>query len=254
MNFGPHEVRLYFVETEYGAGNPKGGGDASHLFRVSINGTVQFPFLDVLAQAGAPNRLYVAVLKDIGPGTDGKLELSFDPVSGPAILNGIEILQSSPGRIHPVRIVAQAIPVTDSDGRLWAADEYVSGGTLVWRHQPVLNPPDKCLYEGERYGNFCYRIPLAAGKYRLTLHFAETYFGTAASRYQDVNDRSFDVYANGVCLLRNYQVARDAGGPDLSITKVFENLEPNAQGMLELNFVPVRNYAEVNAIEVVETK
>jgi hypothetical protein len=254
MNFGPHEVRLYFVETEYGPGNPKGGGDASHLFRVSINGTVQFPILDVLAQAGAPNRLYVAVLKDIGPGTDGKLQLNFDPVSGAAILNGIEILQSSPGRIHPVRIVAQASPVTDGDGRLWAADEYVSGGALVWRHQPVLNPPDKCLYEGERYGNFSYRIPLAAGKYRLTLHFAETYFGTPESSYGDVSQRCFDVYANGIALLRHYQVAREAGGPERSVTKVFENLEPNAQGILQLNFVPITNYAEVNAIEVVETK
>ena len=254
MNSGPHELRLYFVETEYGQGNPKGGGDASHLFHVSVNGTVRLSFLDVLAEAGAPNRLYISVLKDIVPGTDGKLHLGFEPVSGPAILNGIEVLQSSPGRIHPVRIVAQANPVTDADGRLWAADEYVSGGTLVWRHQPVLNAPDKCLYEGERYGNFSYRIPLAPGKYRLTLHFAETYFGTAESQYQSVSDRCFDVYANGVSLLRNYQVARDAGGPERSIAKVFENVEPNAQGILQLNFVPVRNYAEVNAIEVVETK
>jgi hypothetical protein len=254
MNSGPHELQLYFVETEYGQGNPKGGGDASHLFRVAVNGTVQFGFLDVLAQAGAPNRLYVAVLKDVSPGPDGKLHLSFDPVSGPAILNGIEILQSSAGRIHPVRIVAQASPVTDADGRLWAADEYVSGGALVWRHQTVLNPPDKCLYQGERYGNFCYRIPLARGRYRLTLHFAETYFGTAVSSYENVSQRCFDVYANGVSLLRNYQVARDAGGPERSVAKIFENVEPNAQGILQLNFVPVRNYAEVNAIEVVETK
>ena len=124
----------------------------------------------------------------------------------------------------------------------------------MWRHQSVLNPPDKALYEGERYGNFSYRIPLAPGKYRLTLHFAETYFGTAESRYQSVSNRCFDVYANGLSVLRNYEVARDAGGPERSIAKVFENVEPNAQGILQLNFVPVRNYAEVNAIEVVETK
>lgn len=254
MNSGAHELRLYFVETEYGPGNPKGGGDSSHLFQISVNGTVRFPLVDLLAQAGAPNRLYVSVLKDIGPGLDGKLHLNFDPVVGPAVLSGIEILQSSPGRVHPVRIVAQSNPVTDSDGRLWAADEYVSGGTLVWRPQSVLNPPDKALYEGERYGNFSYRIPLAPGKYRLMLHFAETWFGTPASGYRDVNERCFDVYANGLCLLRNYEVARDAGGPQRSVTKVFENLQPNAQGILQLNFVPVRNYAEVNAIEVVETK
>ena len=250
---GTHELRLYFAETEFGHGNPKGGGESSHLFQISVNGAVTFALMDLLAEAGAPNRLYVCVLKDVGPGPDGKLHLRFDPVIGPAVLSGIEILQSPPGRIHPVRIVAQATPVTDSDGRLWAADEYVSGGTLVCRPGSVLNPPEKALYQGERYGNFSYRIPLAPGKYRLTLHFAETWFGTAGSRYADVNSRSFDVYANGVSLLRNYRIAEDAGGPDRSVTKVFENVEPNAQGLLLLDFVPVKNYAEVNAIEVVET-
>jgi hypothetical protein len=34
--------------------------------------------------------------------------------------------------------------------------------------------------------------------------------------------------------------------------KDFENLEPNAQGMIVLEFIPVHNYAEVNAIEVVQ--
>lgn len=253
LGSGTHELRLYFVETEYGHGNPQGGGESSHLFQISVNGVVTFALMDLLAESGAPNRLYVCVLKDVGPGPDGKLHLNFNPVSGPAVLSGIEILQSSPGRIHPVRIVAQTTPVTDSDGRLWAADEYVSGGALVCRPGSVLNPPEKALYQGERYGNFSYRIPLAPGKYRLTLHFAETWFGTPASRYADVNSRCFDVYANGVSLLRNYRVAQDAGGPDRSVTKVFRNVEPNAQGLLLLNFVPVKNYAEVNAIEVVET-
>jgi hypothetical protein len=34
--------------------------------------------------------------------------------------------------------------------------------------------------------------------------------------------------------------------------KEFQNLEPNAQGMIVLEFIPVHNYAEVNAIEVVQ--
>jgi hypothetical protein len=34
--------------------------------------------------------------------------------------------------------------------------------------------------------------------------------------------------------------------------KTFENVEPNAQGNIVLEFVPLRNYAEVNAIEVAQ--
>jgi hypothetical protein len=58
------------------------------------------------------------------------------------------------------------------------------------------------------------------------------------------------VFGNGVALLRDFDVARDAGGPNRAIVKVFENMEPNAQGNIVLDFVPLRNYAEVNAIEV----
>jgi len=67
-----------------------------------------------------------------------------------------------------------------------------------------------------------------------------------------LNSRIFNVFANGTALLRDFQIVKEAGGSNRGIAKVFENLEPNAQGILRLEFVPVRNYAEVNAIEVVE--
>jgi hypothetical protein len=95
---------------------------------------------------------------------------------------------------------------------------------------------------------------LAPGKYTLTLHHAETWFGSPESRDPTAFDRRrFDVFADGVALLRDFDVAREAGGPNRSIDKVFHDLAPNAQGILLLQFVPTRNYAEVNAIEVVET-
>jgi hypothetical protein len=249
---GTYELHLYFAETEFGNGNPGGGGDSTRVFHVSINGARRLENLDPLAQSGAPNRLLERVFKDISPAADGKLHLQFDPQNAPAFLNALEILPSAPGRIHPVRIVAQANPVTDSDGHFWAADEYFCGGTLVSRHNLVLNPPEKALYQGERFGNFSYRIPLAPGKYRLTLHFAETWFGTPESNQAALDNRIFDVFANGMTLLRDYQIVKEAGGPNRSVEKVFNNLEPNAQGMLLVEFVPVKNYAEVNAIEVVE--
>jgi hypothetical protein len=48
--------------------------------------------------------------------------------------------------------------------------------------------------------------------------------------------------------LRKRQAARTA------VLRRFNDLEPNAQGILLLEFVPVKNYAEVNAVEVVETE
>ena len=95
---------------------------------------------------------------------------------------------------------------------------------------------------------------LTAGEYRLTLHFAETWFGTPESRQPALDSRIFNVFANGVSLLRDYQIVKDAGGPNRSVERVFDRLVPNAQGELLLEFIPVRNYAELNAIEVVESR
>jgi hypothetical protein len=244
---------LYFAETVYGHGNPVGGGEGTRTFSISINGKVQFSLFDPLAQAGAPNRLHEQVMKDVKPASDGALHLQFDPSGpAPAMLSALEILPSQPGRVHPVRMVAQANPVTDSDGRLWAADEYVIGGTQVLRDNVLLNPKERALYQGERYGNFCYRIPLAPGKYRLILHFAEQWFGTPAAQTNSLEYRDFDVFANRQTLLKNFHVGKEAGGANRSIEKRFDNLEPNAQGILLLEFVPLRNYAEVNAIEVIQ--
>lgn len=250
---GTYELHLYFAETDFGRGNLQAGGEASRIFRVTVNGMEKLPYLDPLAEAGGPNRLHIRILKDVGPAGDGKLHLGFDPMVASAFVNAIEILHSSPGRIRPLRIVAQASPVVDSDGRVWAADEYFSGGTTVFRRNVIENRPEKAIYEGERYGNFAYRLPLAPGKYRLTLHFAETWFGTPESGAPALDSRRFNVFANGETLLRDFDIAREAGGCNRSVTKVFDNLEPNAQGMMCLEFVPIRNYAEVNAIEIVET-
>lgn len=250
---GIYELHLYFAETEYGPGNSRGGAESSRTFQVTINGMQRLGDFDPLAESGAPNRLHVRVFKDLAPGADGKLHLAFAPGSAPAFVNAIEVLPAPPGMIRPIRIIAQDRPVTDSEGRFWSADEYFFGGNFVVRRNSVSNPCEKALYRGERYGHFAYHIPLAPGKYRLTLHFAETWFGTAESQQPAAGSRVFNVFANGVALLQNFEIAAQAG-VNRAFPVVFENLQPNAQGILSLEFVPVRNYAEVNAIEVVETE
>ena len=250
---GTYELHLYFAETEYGPGNPQGGGDASRTFHLLINGVQRLHDFDPLAESGAPNRMHVRVFKDVSPAADGKVHVAFSPGTAAAFTNAIEIIPSEPGLIRPVRIVAQDRAVTDEEGRFWSSDEYFIGGARVLRRNPVSSTRERELYRGERYGHFAYHIPLAPGKYRLTLHFAETWFGTPESRQPAPGSRIFNVFANGVALVRNFEIAAQAG-LNRAYSVDFENLQPNAQGILCLEFVPVRNYAEVNAIEVVETE
>ena len=253
---GTYELRLYFAETEYGPGNPLGGGETSRLFQVLVNGEQVLERFDPLAESGGPNRLLVRIFKDVSPAADGKLHLAFQSFKAPgradpspAFLNALEILQSKPGWIHCLRIVTQDQPVTDVDGRVWSSDEYFFGGMLATRDASQVTARDATLYRGERYGNFAYHIPLAPGKYRLTLHFAETWFGTPESRQSGSESRRFNVIANGAPLLQNFEIRKEAG-VHRELIKVFDNMQPNDRGALWLEFIPLENYAEVNAIEI----
>ncbi len=250
---GTYEVHLYFAETQFADVRSR-GAETGRLFRVSLNGHVVADLFDVAAEAGAQNRLTERVYKDVTAAKDGKIHLVFEGVSDQAILNAVEILASAPGRARPVRLVASETSVIDAEGQQWTADQYSIGGRLVKRTDGLVESPSQQLYEGERYGNFSYHIPLAPGKYRVRLFFAETWFGSKLQYAPSelVGARVFNVFANGVALLRNFDVAKEAQGSRKGIEKTFENLEPNAQGKIVLEFVPVRNYAEVNAIEVTQ--
>lgn len=62
--------------------------------------------------------------------------------------------------------------------------------------------------------------------------------------------RVFDVACNSQTLLRHFDVFKETGGADRALVKTFYGLTANAQGKLMLQFVPVVNYAAVDAIEV----
>jgi Malectin domain len=249
---GNYEVHLYFVETQFG-GNPR-EPDSGRLFQILLNDVRFMDLFDIISEAGAQNRLHERILKDVAPAKDGKIHLKFQGISGPGLLNAAEVLSSAPGVTRPVRIVASDTSVVDADGQIWTAEQYCVGGRLVKRTDTLVDSPMRDLYRAERYGNFAYHIPLAPGKYRVRLFFAETYFGTKLpfAPTEPVGARVFNVFANGIALLRDFDIAKEAHGSKRGIEKAFENLEPNAQGKIVLEFVPVRNYAEVNAIEVTQ--
>jgi hypothetical protein len=195
----------------------------------------------------------VKVFKDISPAPDGFLHLTFPrAVKENSFLNAIEILPGIPDRLRPVRIVARDTSVNTKDGKPWEADRYFIRGQRVTRAEEIKGVADPELYIGERYGNFVYSIPVAPGHYTATLLFCETWFGPKKPAGGGAGDRVFDVYMNGTALLRNFDIFKEAGGEDRPLHKVFQSLQPNAQGKLVFSFVPVKNYACINAIEVLD--
>ena len=246
---GIYELRLHFAETFYGPENSGGGGEGSRTMSVSANGQVLLHDFDVLADAAGDRTADVKVFPNISPSSDGQLRLAFSSGhSGSAIVSGIEILPGVRGQIRPVRIVARDAPYYSDDSRWWSPDMYFKGGQLRASQEPAEGTDDPEFYETERWGHFSYAIPVAAGKYAITLHFIER--NSVESSGGETEDRTFDVFCNGKAILRKVNI-RDRVGENRPLVVRVKGLEPNAQGKLLMEFVPVTRYATVSAIEVV---
>jgi hypothetical protein len=251
---GKYELRLHFAETAFGPGTLSGRGESSRVFTVFLGEQPLLDGFDVLSSVGSNNLAYTRVFKDISAGGDGKIHLRFHRTSDEPFVNAIELVPETHNRMNPVRILAQESSFVDHAGQLWEPDQFASGGILVTHLNAKVGTDDPHLFDGERYGHFIYQIPVATpGRYTVTLHFAETFLGTAsAATVVGSGTRVFDVYANGVALLRNLNIVQETGGPNKPLTKTFHGIEPNAAGLIVLSFIPVKNYACVNAIEVTD--
>ncbi len=248
---GTYELHLYFIEGTFGPAMPAGGGEISRLFEVRANGEPLLSRFDIYSDAGGSNIADVRVFKDISPGPDRILTLNFQGQTGLALVNAIELIPARPHRLNPIRIVAQEGFYTDSTGAVWKPDRYYNGGQNASHAVELRGTADPELFSRERYGHFDYAIPVAKGTYRLSLYFAEEYFGPGGALGGQPGTRIFDVTCNGVSLLRDFNLAKE-GGMGQAVVKTFHGLTANGQGTLLVNFAPVHDYASLYALEVID--
>jgi hypothetical protein len=239
-----YELHLYFAETGVSS-------EAQRSVDVSINGKPVSP-LDVASDAGGVDTATVKIFRDVSPGKDGYLRLMFQG-AGPSFLNAIEILPGIPGKIRPIRLTARDNIFCDHLGQAWLPDRWAAGGRKSTRVVPIANTSDPGLYQSLRFGHFSYSIPVAeGGRYTVVLHFSETWF-TPPNSSAGIGARVFDVYCNGSTLLKNFDILREAeGNANRAVTRVFRHVPASPLGKIDLDFVPVANYALINAIEVIE--
>ena len=240
---GKYELRLYFSEFHFGAGLNMTGGETSRLMEVFLNGAVILHVFDVYSEAAGSQTGHIRAFRDVTPAKDGMVHIRFMGLYDRAFVNAIELLPQTQAGGRPVRMVARLSPFIDKQGAVWAPDDYVQGGQLLSRNEIAHGAVDPELYEGERFGNFNYAIPVPAGRYAVRLYFDEAYFTKSG-------ERVFNVFTDGKTLLDHFDIVGEAGGRLMPVTRAFHHLEPNAQGVINLHFVPVVNYALINAIEV----
>ncbi|MEJ8800548.1 malectin domain-containing carbohydrate-binding protein [Pontibacter sp. H249] len=141
-----------------------------------------------------------------------------------------------------------------ASGGLFSADAHFApapGYVYSKKKEDITGTGDDELYRFERSstsdnGSFSYALPVAGGRYRVVLHFAELYW-TEAGR------RVFDVRAEGALVLDDYDVFARAGGRYAAVAESFE--VEVGDGALDLLFSALAgkggaNRPKVSAIEV----
>jgi hypothetical protein len=256
---GIYELRLHFAETEYGPEDHLGGGEGSRLMSITVNGKPALSDFDVVSDAGASRTADVKIFTDVAPASDGKLHLGVSSVhGGRGMLSAIEVVPGVRGHIRPVRLVTRDSAYYSNDSHWWSPDNYFMGGQVATRVDSPGNSDDPELYESERWGHFSYAIPVVAGtRYTAILHFVERRFGSGRDvqvgpphgETTGSGHRVFNVVCNDNVILRDFDIQKEAGA-NHPILKKITGLEPNAQNKLVFEFVPVKDYATVSAIEV----
>ncbi len=252
LTTGSYEVRLHFAETVFGDNNVAGGGETTRIFEVSANGKPLLDQFDIISDAGSAVA-DIKVFKDMSPGPDGKLRLEFQPQTNSAFVNAIEILPTVPGKIRPIRIVAGDRGIKDSQGKRWDPDRYAQGGQVIARAESGVRNAEPDLFHSERFGNITYTIPVAqSGRYGINLYFAENWFGPGMPGSGGTGSRIFDILINGIAVKRNFDIFREAGGNERASVVSLHGVEANHQGKVVISLTPARNYACINALEILD--
>jgi hypothetical protein len=246
---GKYELRLYFSEVVLRQTDSGDGVENLRVFEVLMNGKPLLPFFDIAADAGGVDTADIRVFENVSPAEDGFLQLEFRPIREAAWLNAIEVIPNPSGRAFPIRVVARNANYTDQQGNLWGIDKFFAGGRQTSDGVAVAGTSDPELFAWQRYGHFSYEFPVPAGKYRVRLLFAETFFGPNNRGKGGAGSRVFNVYSGGNAILRQFDIYKEAG-ENRAVEKVFRGVSPTPQGRIELRFEPVVQYPMVQAIEI----
>ncbi|HZL37711.1 MAG TPA: malectin [Tepidisphaeraceae bacterium] len=138
--------------------------------------------------------------------------------------------------------------VRDARGNEWQADQNFDHGQIVDRGPILITNTDfPELYRTERYDMAEWHKDLPNGRYRVSLHFAETcpYINGPGQRVFHLSVQGNEV--------RDFDVFKEAGGRQKALVKTFHVTV--ADGKLAIRFGKTdKNAPEINGIEVVEEK
>jgi Malectin domain/Viral BACON domain len=201
--------------------------------------------LGATSGTGAASLSVQAVTGSLAPGTyTDTVTISAADATPASQAVGVTFTLSPASTSAPVlSINCGGAAFTAVDGTNWSADEYYSGGDLLYTGYLITGTQDLPLYRSARrglYGDFSYSIPLANGSYLLKLRFAELAYTAAGQRV-------FNVTANGSAILTNFDILKEV--PPLTVDdKTFPVTVTS--GTLQIAFAGVVNRGLINGIQI----
>jgi len=192
------------------------------------------------------NQTFVAP-EDFAPGTYA-VGVEILSTGGNFVFNASNLanFQISP----PIRVaIGRATPYTDILGRVWAADNGISGASTTWTEALLdfQNGTDPELYSSFRFGTnpgeFSFTTPVpSTGKYKVTLKWIEHFVFAP-------NERLFDVIINGTTVLQNFDLFTAAGGAWRVYDRSFTVTAGSPQVQVTFRAGAIEN-PKINAIEI----
>lgn len=133
-------------------------------------------------------------------------------------------------------------PIIDTSGNYFINDCYFSGGSGGNNGVSTTTNTDvPALYINERFGTSTYTIPVAAGNYTVKLLFAENF-------HSAIGQRVFNIDIQGVRVLTNFDIFKDAGGGRKALIKSFPGIVTNASKQI---IIKVYDPGTIMAIQLV---
>lgn len=242
-----HLVGRRYVERAYAVVDVKAYSNAGHV-QLVLNG---------VEQGTSECSLGVCVWRAIHLKTGANDLRAAADIDGSAVSDSLQwTFSGSPSvvRIKAGDLSGYVTAENQQFGQRYGSDAYFTGGEGKGVNPPdapgdkrvSVAGPDGRLYDSFREGDFAYRIPVPAGRYRVILKFEEP---TAAN----TGERVFDVLANGKSVLKGFDILAAAHGRLTAVDREFEARVKEGEPLV-IEFKPIKGKALVAALSVAPVK
>ena len=219
-----------------------------------INSVIAIDEID--ANLGATGQIEIPItLTDSDPegGFNYLAAVTVDENGVTSLLSNVMVLEYDMDYIptEVIRINAGGPEYTDTQGNVWLADTFFTGGNTYTTTDAINGTVEDTLYQTERFNETAdYSIPVTSGTYTVTLHFAEIFFGSSSKPAKNgPGHRVFDVSVeNAQATLSDLDLNAIVGPVTAYIVQLDDIVVTD--GHLDIDLIDNIQKAKISAIEI----